>query len=35
MRYNRAAIILLFVSSLSYAQDAGLSERELIQQRAQ
>src|SRR5258706_9375224 len=35
MRYNRAAIVLLFVSSLSYAQDAGLSDRELIQQLAQ
>jgi hypothetical protein len=32
MRYNRAAIFLLLVSSLSHAQDSALSERQIIQQ---
>jgi hypothetical protein len=35
MRYNRAAILLLLVASLSLAQDANPSEREMIQQLVQ
>ena len=35
MRYNRTAIILLFLASLSHAQDATPSEREMIQQLVQ
>src|ERR1700730_12998860 len=35
MRYNRTAIILVFIASLSHAQDAAPSERELIQQLVQ
>jgi hypothetical protein len=35
MRYNRTAIVLLFVASVSHAQDATPSERELIQQLVQ
>jgi hypothetical protein len=35
MRYNRTAIILLFIVSLSHAQDATPSEREMIQQLVQ
>src|ERR1700736_1958554 len=35
MRYNRTAIILLFIASLSHAQDAAPSEREMIQQLVQ
>ena len=32
MRYNRTAIILLLLASLSHAQDAAPSEREIVQQ---
>jgi hypothetical protein len=32
MRYNRAAILLLLVASLSHAQDSAPSERQIIQQ---
>jgi len=32
MRYNRAAILLLLLASLSHAQDSAPSEREIIQQ---
>jgi len=35
MRYNRAAIILVFIANLSHAQDAIPSEREMIQQLVQ
>src|ERR1700675_295841 len=35
MRYNRTAIVLLLVASLSHAQDAAPSEREMIQQLVQ
>jgi hypothetical protein len=35
MRYNRAAIMLLLVASLSHAQDAAPSDRETIQQLVQ
>src|ERR1700680_1357874 len=35
MRYNRTAIILVFIASLSHAQDATPSEREMIQQLVQ
>jgi hypothetical protein len=35
MRYNRSAILLLLVASLSLAQDANPSEREMIQQLVQ
>src|ERR1700674_5199544 len=35
MRYNRTAIVLLLVASLSHAQDAAPSERELIHQLVQ
>jgi hypothetical protein len=35
MRYNRAAIILVFIANLSHAQDATPSEREMIQQLVQ
>jgi hypothetical protein len=35
MRYNRAAIILVFIASLSHAQDGTPSEREMIQQLVQ
>jgi hypothetical protein len=35
MRYNRAAIMLLLVANLSYAQDAAPSDREMIQQLVQ
>jgi hypothetical protein len=35
VRYNRTAIILLFLASLSHAQDATPSERETIQQLVQ
>src|ERR1700694_4229603 len=35
MRYNRTAIMLVFIASLSHAQDAAPSERELIQQLVQ
>jgi hypothetical protein len=32
MRYNSTAILLLLIASLSHAQDAALSDREMIQQ---
>ena len=35
MRYNRTAIILLFIACLSSAQDAAPSRREMIQQLVQ
>src|ERR1700704_5477032 len=35
MRYNRTAVVLLLVASLSHAQDATPSEREMIQQLVQ
>jgi hypothetical protein len=35
VRYNRTTIILLFIASLSHAQDATPSEREMIQQLVQ
>jgi hypothetical protein len=35
MRYSRAAIMVLLVASLSYAQDATPSDREMIQQLVQ
>ena len=35
MRYNRTAIILVFIASLSHAQDTAPSEREMIQQLVQ
>src|SRR3984893_2687776 len=35
MRYHRTAIILLFIATLSHAQDAAPSEREMIQQLVQ
>src|SRR6266404_7870477 len=35
MRYTRTATFLLFVASLSHAQDAAPSEREIIQQLVQ
>jgi hypothetical protein len=35
LRYNRTAIILLFIASLSHAQDANPSAREMIQQLVQ
>jgi Tfp pilus assembly protein FimV len=35
MRYNRTAILLLLVTSLSHAQNAVPTEHELIQQLAQ
>src|SRR5882762_8599096 len=35
MRYNRMAIVLLLVASLSHSQDAAPSEREMIQQLVQ
>jgi hypothetical protein len=35
MRYHRAAIILLFVASLSHSQDAAPSEQETIRQLVQ
>jgi hypothetical protein len=35
VRYNWTAIILLFIASLSHAQDATPSEREMIQQLVQ
>jgi hypothetical protein len=35
MRYNRTAIILVFIASLSHAQDTAPSEREMMQQLVQ
>ena len=35
MRHHRTAVVLLLVASLSHAQDAGQSEREMIQQLVQ
>src|SRR3984893_4060023 len=35
MRYNRTAIIVVFIANLSHAQDAIPSEREMIQQLVQ
>src|SRR6202048_4054029 len=35
MRYNRTAIMLFFIASLSHAQDTAPSEREIIQQLVQ
>ena len=35
MRHNRTAILLLLVASVSHAQDANPSEREMIQQLVQ
>jgi hypothetical protein len=35
MRYHRTAILLLLVASLSPAQDAAPSEKEMIQQLVQ
>ena len=35
MRYNQTAILLLFIASLSHAQDAAPFEREMIQQPVQ